>query len=415
MLKQIHIVFVVLKKFGQCVLLDKNSTFKKKKKMEFVFESLVDYVPNLRVPSKFAQTLLTKAAFENLVSPAHIACVALASKSFQNSSMGANAASAFKITRQTVDLFNNVFHPASCFSIQLTPELSIDQTSKLDDQVKSQTRAADNMTFIGFVTALRQTKYFEKSLQKLDLDCCSEEIIMALIGPVNERERDGNKKPTSCHFSQLKSLWLWRPILSDETFASLFASTALSNLTELNFTSPTQAEQFADGVCNLHNLKKLSWGNDNDEAKDHLVEKILSDLPKLESLHLNGCDGITCTGVADMIGRGKFSRLTELSFSSDQVDDAVAADIAAHLGELTMLQLCACQSLTDDGVKLIASSLSNLTHLNLQYCGKITEKCLQHIAGGLKGLRVLELYGLDDGVNAVDKVTEALPKCRVNL
>jgi hypothetical protein len=116
----------------------------------------------LFVPSFFCQSLLGKAVQEHFTKPQEVASVFSSSPSLQNSSAGANFLTNFRIRPDNVQLFETVFTPEDCFSIQFTPSLTF-LAYNFNEQ------SWDIIFNFLFKNLIKTTKYLEASLRSLTI------------------------------------------------------------------------------------------------------------------------------------------------------------------------------------------------------------------------------------------------------
>jgi hypothetical protein len=121
--------------------------------------SYFDRRDSLFVSSMRCQSLLGKAVQEHFTKPDQIASVFSASPSLRNSSAGANFLTNFKIDAQSAKLFDTVFTPQDCFSVQFAPCLEIFSEESDDwEQI---------FNFISHL--INNTRYVEASLRSLKI------------------------------------------------------------------------------------------------------------------------------------------------------------------------------------------------------------------------------------------------------
>jgi hypothetical protein len=113
----------------------------------------------LFVPSIKCQSLLGKALQEHFTKSDQIASVFSSSPSLRNSSAGANFLTNFKLDAQSIILFQTVFTPEDCFSVQFAPCLEV-FAEKSDDWEQ----------IFNFISNLiNKTRYVEASLRSLKI------------------------------------------------------------------------------------------------------------------------------------------------------------------------------------------------------------------------------------------------------
>jgi hypothetical protein len=114
---------------------------------------------SLFVPSTRCQSLLGKAIQEHFTKPEQVASLFSSSPSLQNSSAGANFLTNFKLDWQTLTIFETVFTPEDCFSVQLSP--CLDVFAKQDDDWE--------IIFSFIKNLISNTRYVEASLRSLKI------------------------------------------------------------------------------------------------------------------------------------------------------------------------------------------------------------------------------------------------------
>jgi hypothetical protein len=115
------------------------------------------------VPSMKCQSLLGKAIQEHFTKPEDVASVFSSSPSLQNSSAGANFLANFRLDEKSAKLFNTVFTPEDCFSVQFAPYLEVFLTIFFAEE-------RDWEQIFNFISNLiNKTRYVEASLRSLKI------------------------------------------------------------------------------------------------------------------------------------------------------------------------------------------------------------------------------------------------------
>src|SRR3989338_7693872 len=190
--------------------------------MEFLGDYYEVDMPPFHVPSQSVQTLLARAVFQSAdLKPQTIASVALASKSIQNSSLGANIASTFVINRTSIPLFvqSGVFSPSSCFSVCLSPEFAFDGPANDYQGRPSSTKVEDDQNLLRLFAALHDdSSYFTKSVQRIAIRYLDEPLALALFFSPHP----GDRQEDETHpFSQLRFFSTTSLAVSDALFLRL--------------------------------------------------------------------------------------------------------------------------------------------------------------------------------------------------
>jgi hypothetical protein len=111
------------------------------------------------VSSIKCQSLLGKALQEHFTTPEEVASVFSSSPSLRNSSAGANFLTNFKLDAQSAKLFQAVFTPEDCFSVQFAPCLEVFAKGSEDwEQI-----------FNMISNLINNTRYVEASLRSLKI------------------------------------------------------------------------------------------------------------------------------------------------------------------------------------------------------------------------------------------------------
>ncbi|OEL15910.1 F-box protein [Dichanthelium oligosanthes] len=124
----------------------------------------------------------------------------------------------------------------------------------------------------------------------------------------------------------------------------------------------------------------------------------------LKKLNITRCVKLTDNGLKEVLQ--KCSSLESLNlYALSSFTDKVYKEIGL-LSNLTFLDLCGAQNLSDDGLVCI-SRCRGLTYLNLTWCVRVTDAGVVAIAQGCWSLELLSLFGI---VGVTDACLEALSK-----
>lgn len=287
----------------------------------------------------------------------HFASFAVVSKTFRNSSMGANFLMNFTVSHNNIALFNNILTPKSCMSLQFIHSLKINAASCVG--------ASRN-----FADQLVTTKYLRLQLHTLSLDSANASLLSCFFsGPVPDQG-----------WPQLQSLTIENAsALNDSTLAIIAAS--VPSLTLLDLSRCVQVSDI--GIQHI--------------AKKHTA---------LTSVNLSGCAKITDIGIRSIVANLSFLEL-------HACDKITGVGFLSHATALTSLQLSCCKSIADVGLKCIAENVTLLTSLNLKGCSALTDAGLQHL-NKLTSLATLDICWCGKITDeAVEKLKKDLPGCNV--
>ena len=216
-----------------------------------------DERPNIEtIPSPKCQTILYKSAMEHLWGVEHLASFVLISKTFRNSSFGANLLMNFTVDNSNIKLFNNILTPTSCMSLQFLHVLTICGCAGISN----------------FVTRMVNTKYFHLQLQKLTLENSTEYLISCFF---NNQSPDQN-------WPQIKTLSFARGQICD-----------------------ADLEIVATNVASLTSLSLRSCDNITDTGLQHIAK-----LTSITSIFLAYVDKVSDTGLQHIAA--KLTSLTTL-------------------------------------------------------------------------------------------------------
>ncbi|CAN6243957.1 unnamed protein product [Urochloa humidicola] len=124
----------------------------------------------------------------------------------------------------------------------------------------------------------------------------------------------------------------------------------------------------------------------------------------LKKLNITRCIKLTDDGLKEVLQRCSLLESLNL-YALSSFTGKVYKDIGL-LSNLTFLDLCGAQNLTDDGLACI-SRCRGLTYLNLTWCVCVTDAGVIAIAQGCRSLELLSLFGI---VGVTDACLEALSK-----
>ncbi|CAL4888493.1 unnamed protein product [Urochloa decumbens] len=165
-------------------------------------------------------------------------------------------------------------------------------------------------------------------------------------------------------------------------------------LTDLSIGHITKnCRQIVD--LNLSGCKKIS---------DKGMSLIANSYQGLKKLNITRCVKLTDGGLKEVLQRCSLLESLNL-YALSSFTDKVYKDIGL-LSNLTFLDLCGAQNLTDDGLVCI-SRCGGLTYLNLTWCVRVTDAGVIAIAQGCRSLELLSLFGI---VAVTDACLEALSK-----
>jgi hypothetical protein len=336
--------------------------------------------PPLFVPSSHAQTLLAKAAIEHFTTPAQFACLALAAKSIQNSSLGANVLSSMNLDGpRSISLFttNSVFNPKDSFSTQLTFELFISAKEKSAES---------------FIKMMKSTKYFKKSLRFLK-NSGRESNVIEMFQPTEDDDPCSNK------FTALISIDVAHCGVTDASLSLMLSSCDYgSRLESLNLRSSnvTAAGLSLIVPLFLQNLVELDLGGWATGEDVDLVPLSQLNPATFKKLILIGAVKIKGTGLQPILQNlsgmthldlSGCSFLTDVAFFGAPEND----DHLPLLPYLKTLSLNRVLNITSKGIENICRIASNIEDLDLAVCTKLSDESVEEVASKLKRVRRLSL------------------------
>jgi hypothetical protein len=276
--------------------------------------------PSFPVGSFHHQHLLSKALFEHVEDVSTIAAVAASSSSIRHSSLAANLGVNLEINGTTIPLFDIVFAPKECFSIQLVRELSIYCYREEKDSSKEQAEPGRIRKFISDL--ILHTKYFSKTIRSIKLQ--------------NSKNRFWNGIFTG--FGTCENL-----LLNLESFQLLYPSLPISE----EMIESVKSKQL------LPYLKTLRFSTDdydNDNGDDYAI-LMLAQVPELSELTIlqNRVSAAAFAALGNMLSTSNFKKL-ELWSTYYVTDEAFT-----HVRKLTSLEI------------LYIQNCDNLTDLALEY------------------------------------------------
>ena len=302
------------------------------------------------------QSLLGKALQEHFTKPEQVASVFSSSPSLRNSSAGANFLMNVRVDNDSVKLFQTVFTPEDCFSVQFCQSTLIFAVNHAGDD-----RIWQNIfSFIKNLITKNQ-KYLEASLKSLEMS--------------------GN-------------------FIDDEQL--FFVLSNLKRITKIDIgvcpmISASGIESVAANCSNLEVLGLHSWKNmEIDALQAHLLR-----LENLRTLDLRRSVDMTDSAIQSLsakMGHHLSSLLFDYEFLSD--DSLVA------LAQMPALRsLCLRMGVTDDACRILAQSTS-ITALLLDTCN-ISAEGVKHISL-MKKLATLMMSNV--GENFTDVSLEHISK-----
>jgi hypothetical protein len=386
---------------------------KKKKitKMNFIFGPR----PSFHVPSVKCQSLLGKALQEHFSKPEQVASVFSSSPSLQNSSAGANFLTNFEINETITTIFEIIFTPEDCFSVQLAPQLEM--KSHHDDGAE-EAKSPSVLCFLKHL--LSNTKYLEASLRSLQLNSIpitAEDFkfitsrvkrltkfsLLSMAGLSVDLVKSilENLSKELVHLSfafcgfidaasafeelgrckKLESFALTScPIRDDAMYFLPHLQHSLRALCLRSCRDITPAGfSHLSSLCNLTNLD-LSWTLFSDEN----FLQISASYDQLEALNLENCREISSAGMTNFQNLNQSLRVLNLNYTMVDTQGIVHA---FHLKHANIVELQLAGTLvSDDAIQVISVSLRHsLRKLNLSKL-QITNAGLEY----LKGLERLE-------------------------
>lgn len=306
------------------------------------------------------QNILFKAVFEHFIETKDMAALLLVSKSFQNSSFGANLVVNFVVDKDTTPLLESVLSPSSCLSMQFVPSIHIQQKEWWPEEI--------NNGISNFVGDIVKTKYLHLSLRSLILEQASESVVSAFFSHI---------------LPELQHLTLENCGIDDDVMETI--SKKATKLRTVNLSR--NAEITDAGLEHFSNLSGITSLNLSccELITDVGLEHI-SKLFNITSLELSGCSEITDAGLEWL---AKLSSISTLDLTyCDKITDA-GIEHLSKLSATTWLNLSLCRQITDIGLEHL-SKLSAITWLNLSLCGRITDVGLEHLAK-LDGIKFLDI------------------------
>jgi hypothetical protein len=324
---------------------------------------------SLSVPSNKCQTLLGKALLEHITSVRRVAVVCAASSAIRNSSFGANYLCRFSVDKNSAQLFNAVMMPEECFSLQFTPELSVNFEGDGWNSVAP------------FLLSLSRTRYLNASVRFLSLG--------RALGAKSSPTRDeldlflsNVTRITSCrlewhkgadptfvgtdaifaHFSSFRELTSLEILCDFDGPALARGLSALhASLTSLSMSKRVAKECF-DVEQPMLEMRKLDLRNSH-LLTDDWLSQLPRAMPQLTCLDLGGTFRFPPHVTDDDMLRSicRLSDLRVLKFGHVRsVSDAAVAELCASLRELRRLEMRGAEALTD----VALSSFSSLPHLS---------------------------------------------------
>ncbi|KAG8070484.1 hypothetical protein GUJ93_ZPchr0006g43841 [Zizania palustris] len=143
---------------------------------------------------------------------------------------------------------------------------------------------------------------------------------------------------------------------------------------------------------------------------DKGMQLVADNYQGLKKLNITRCIKLTDDGLQEVLQ--KCSSLESLNFYAVSSFTNKAYEKIGSLANLTFLDLCGAQNLTDDGLVCISRCIG-LTYLNLTWCVRVTDAGVVAIAQGCRSLQFLSLFGI---VGVTDVCLEALSKsCSCSL
>uniref|UniRef100_A0A0D9YQG8 F-box/LRR-repeat protein 15-like leucin rich repeat domain-containing protein n=1 Tax=Oryza glumipatula TaxID=40148 RepID=A0A0D9YQG8_9ORYZ len=137
---------------------------------------------------------------------------------------------------------------------------------------------------------------------------------------------------------------------------------------------------------------------------DKGMQLVADNYEGLKKLNITRCIKLTDDGLQEVLQ--KCSSLESLNlYALSSFSDKVYKKIGS-LTNLTFLDLCGAQNVTDDGLSCISRCVC-LTYLNLSWCVRVTDVGVVAIAQGCRSLQLLSLFGI---VGVTDVCLEALSK-----
>jgi hypothetical protein len=370
---------------------------------------------SLRVPSNKCQTLLAKAVFGYFLNSECVASIFSSSSSLRNSSAGANLLTNFHINENLIKIFNTVFTPEDCFSVQFTQEL----------QIRVNFIPAYWSSIFAFVKHFLKAKYVEVSLRllKLDVEFINDEELCFIVS----------------HLKRLTTLILFgKNLISIEGVKSVASNCPNLEVLILKSCDCVKIEQEGEKEVGSKMLEQITSRLQDlrvldicgPSFPDLATSRSLRSLVNLTSLLIRN-DSIsdkTCQALARM------TSLTSLKIGGRQITndclqflsrstsitalwlDGVLSDTAnddamKHLSmmkQLTTLVVDAiAEHITEASLDFVCTNLEELT--SLVFFRKVTAVGVTSICK-LNDLKLFECSVIVDG--GMEKILEKFPKCQ---
>ncbi|KAK9811566.1 hypothetical protein WJX72_006030 [[Myrmecia] bisecta] len=118
----------------------------------------------------------------------------------------------------------------------------------------------------------------------------------------------------------------------------------------------------------------------------------------LQVLNLNACQRLTDVGIAALVEQCPNLASVSLYWNLN-VTNLVLFALAATCPQLTHLNLSGCKRITDDGIRTVAKSCPRLMHVDLTRCLDVTDAgyiCLARHCPELQELRMYACSGITD-------------------
>eukprot|EP00899_Mesostigma_viride_P027473 jgi/Mesvir1/7910/Mv25065-RA.1 len=137
------------------------------------------------------------------------------------------------------------------------------------------------------------------------------------------------------------------------------------------------------------NLEFQKW------VEDRHLSELLRGQPYLTAVNLNACQSVTDEGIRLLAESPCGPNLTSLSlYWNLNVTNLSIFRIAASCPNLTTLNVSGCKNVTDGAITKLASSCPKLTSLNLTRCVLLTDDALISVCLSCPALEQLWLYAL---------------------
>jgi F-box and leucine-rich repeat protein GRR1 len=122
---------------------------------------------------------------------------------------------------------------------------------------------------------------------------------------------------------------------------------------------------------------------------DMSLRVLVNAAPKIRSLVLNKCSGITDEGVISICQLGKFLHFLHLGHCS-QITDASIKRLAIVCNRIRYLDLACCTGITDQSVIELSRNLPKLKRIGLVKCARITDISLSALTSHVRIASSLE-------------------------